>query len=40
MTPAERDRIRRILTDALPDDPKWAGWVEGVLDRIEQEEAT
>lgn len=34
MTPTERDRIRRILTDALPVDPKWAGWVEGVLDRI------
>lgn len=40
MTPTERDRIRRILLESLPADARWAPWVEGVLDRIEDEEAS
>lgn len=26
--------VRRILTDALPADPKWAGWVDGRIEEI------
>lgn len=26
--------VRRILTAALPADPKWAGWVEGRIEEI------